>query len=229
MSEIFGAKKISITDHSKTSGVIGTPRDLKSYCFWLDINIAGQIKDLCMRKPKEIIKYLDIGCGAGKALEELSTKLTNAGLKSRTKIVGLDRKYQGNKPSFLYTIGDFETFDPKERYHLITANNMIRYNPRKLELLTKMYDLLDVNGEASITVYKGSIVIEENGKLNPFERSDLLKELTASGIMTMKHHTGYYTLIMKKREIIPGIYFPVKLINVVGICSGQTDSIYRRV
>lgn len=188
--------------------------------------IENKIQDLL--KTNQNVHLLDIGCGQGRAMNELAEQIKKAGLEQKIKITGIDKEYQSKtKPEFTYVVGNFNNYETSDKFNLITANHFLRYVPNKLESISKIYSLLAPKGEAYVNVIGGSILIGFNGKLIPFETSSLLKDFLSSGFGSIKQYSNFYALKIVKKELVPAITFPVVFKELQGY-AGQPISVYTR-
>lgn len=109
-----------------------------------------------MPKTKSKVRILDIGCGYGKFLSllESENKFETYGIDTGSYAIK-EAKKRTSKTKFW--VGSISTFQPKLRFHIICAFDVLEHIPNLEEALKKIYDLLEKNGRffCVVPVYDG--------------------------------------------------------------------------
>ena len=124
---------------------------INSYEKEIGINIEGYLGE--KREPKSsTVRWLDICCGEGNALIELSTRLKDSHQSDGIELVGIDlvgmfNHYDSTETPFLHLVETpIETWKTSQEYDLITCIHGIHYLGDKLGIIQKIVSMLASNG-----------------------------------------------------------------------------------
>lgn len=107
-------------------------------------------------KPKKDSKILDLGCGTGAIINDLSSKINSNGL-----VVGIDSsitaikiaKRQNKKKNIIFINSDAETFHFKERFDLVTCQYALFFFPDAQKVLRNVRKLMKNGAILAVTVH----------------------------------------------------------------------------
>ena len=145
----------------RATGKIPFGWGLYTYNSRFKIDILKRIKtDL---KNRDSLKILDVGCGKGIAMHELNTALIKKGIHENVKIFGIDRIKQNDNYSFNFKKINLMKYKSNHTFRFIFSHEAFQYMSDPITGLKRIYEHLEPNGEAYLTLRLNRIKIH-NGK-----------------------------------------------------------------
>lgn len=116
----------------------------------LGADIAGVLAARLAESPNRTVRWLDLCCGRGSALLEAVSLLRARGLAGRIQITGVDLvpfSTAERAPEIRFVTASVATWQPDDRFDLITCVHGVHYVGDKLGLLARAASWLTDDGQ----------------------------------------------------------------------------------
>lgn len=153
-----------------------------------------------LEKNKEL-KILDIGCGTGQLIKEISDKykmVNYLGIDVAENMIDIAKKNNKGK-NIKFKISSIETFDTVDRYDIIICTHAFPYFPNKEDMIKKIAGLCNKKGQ----------VIIVNSSTNS------LKDLIINFFLKATTSKARYLSIVNMKKLFKTAKLKVKNIEII--------------
>ena len=147
------------------------------------------------------LKILDIGCGTGQLIKEISdqyNKVNYLGIDVAENMIEVAKKNNKGK-NVKFKTSSIESFESNEKYDIIICTHAFPYFPNKQEMIKKMAGLCNKKGQ----------VIIVNSSTNS------LKDLIINFFLKATTSKAKYLSIDEMKKLFKGAKLKVKQIDVI--------------
>lgn len=153
-------------------------------------------------KKNEKLRILDIGCGTGQLVYELSKRNENVnylGIDVAHNMINEAKKNNLKDKNIKFKAIGIEKFNTKDKFDIIICTHAFPYFPNKEEILKKMYKMCN----------KGANVIIVNSSTNS------LKDLIINFFLKATTSKAKYLSIDEMKKLFNKVKFNVKDIRII--------------
>ena len=153
-------------------------------------------------KKNEKLIILDIGCGTGQLVYELSKRNENVnylGIDVAHNMINVAKKNNLKDKNIKFKAIGIEKFNTKDKFDIIICTHAFPYFPNKEEILKKMYKMCN----------KGANVIIVNSSTNS------LKDLIINFFLKATTSKAKYLSIDEMKKLFNKVKFNVKDIRII--------------
>lgn len=153
-----------------------------------------------LEENKEL-KILDIGCGTGQLINEISELYNDVnylGIDVAKNMIEIARKSNKNK-NIKFMNSSIESFESNEKYDIIICTHAFPYFPDKQEMIKKMAELCNE---------KGQVIIVNSSTNN-------LKDLIINFFLKATTSKARYLSIDEMKELFKNAKLKVKKIEII--------------
>ena len=153
-------------------------------------------------KKNEKLRILDIGCGTGQLVYELSKRNENVnylGIDVAHNMINVAKKNNLKDKNIKFKAIGIEKFNTKDKFDIIICTHAFPYFPNKEEILKKMYKMCN----------KGANVIIVNSSTNS------LKDLIINFFLKATTSKAKYLSIDEMKKLFNKVKFNVKDIRII--------------
>lgn len=198
--------------------------------------VAEDLLVLCPQLTGEAIQILDLGCGTGYCLPELSKRYPDGRITGADLSQGMLDYARERYPNFEYAIADAEDLPfEANQFDLIFSNFAVQWCDSFLSVLQQAYKALKPGGYLLLsTLADGTLAelkqawasVDEHQHVNDFETADSLEEAVEKSGLDVEHmslHTefDYY-------DSVRGLTDSLKRIGAHNITSGRSKALTSR-
>lgn len=153
-------------------------------------------------KKNEKLRILDIGCGTGQLVYELSKRNENVnylGIDVAHNMINEAKKNNLKDKNIKFKAISIEKFNTKDKFDIIICTHAFPYFPNKEEILKKMYKMCN----------KGANVIIVNSSTNS------LKDLIINFFLKATTSKAKYLSIDEMKKLFNKVKFNIKDIRII--------------